>query len=215
MRGIPIEWRNLLNNATNEELRRWTPGGAPFQHCGMFRKTNSDRKEWRDLNRLNYHWCYKVIVDSKNWNKSLDERITVIVAEMTRILHRVVRSSELWKAIKNYERVLKANDLLYRLLLGVVRTGKALTWLELKSQICPLDGEVQTLDHVWIHCETAQAVWSIFIDVYNKAARGKSFGVAPTNRRDLVGLLALGPGLTDKYDKLRWHILYSEAIWQI
>lgn len=215
MGDIPQGWKDLLDNATVEELAEWSPRERQFQHCGLKRTTAAGAKEWIGLHQVFYRKAYEVLTAEKMRGHSLNARVAAIVGEMTRKLHRVVRASELWKAIRSYDRVPKANDLLYRLLLDVVSTGEALTWETLEAQTCPVDGEIQTIEHIWIDCTLAEAIWGSFTQIYERAARGRSHGTVPTNRRDLVGLFALGPGLTDKYDLMRWHILYSEAVWQI
>lgn len=215
MGGVPQRWKDLLETAAADELRQWNPGQQAYQHCKMSRITAAGNEEWKNLNQVSYPWAYRVITEEKVRGSSLNDRIAAIVTEMSRKLHRIVRATELWKAIECYERVPKANDLLYRLMLDVVETGEALTWETLEAQTCPLDETLQTIEHVWIECEAATEIWGEFERIYNRAARGRSYGTGPTNRRDLVGLFALGPGLTNKFDLIRWHILYSEAVWQI
>ena len=140
--------------------------------------------------------------------------------EMSHKLDRTVKAAELWRSVYDTElskyRLPKMNDLLYRLLLGVVECGPALHWLGDDAQRCPLDGELQTVEHIFVDCGIANEIWGGFERIYGKASRGRDFQVRPVNGLEMVGMLALGPGpMCQGHDNQRWHILYSEAIWQI
>jgi hypothetical protein len=80
---------------------------------------------------------------------------------------------------------------------------------------CPYDGAIQTIEHVWIECNAARIVWMEFQACYLLASRGRLAPI-PQNREELIGYFALGPLiLRGRYDKRRWNILYSEAVWII
>ncbi|OAL28891.1 hypothetical protein AYO20_09371 [Fonsecaea nubica] len=140
---------------------------------------------------------------------------------MSRALRRAVRVPEVWNAMLMGKRVPKANDLLYRLLLDKVLTGAKLLWTgEEGMDTCPRDGLEQTITHLWVECEIARAVWeemrAIHLAATRTRRRGPFVAPIPTTREELLGFMAIGsPGLTNRYDKARWHTLYSEAVWQI
>lgn len=108
---------------------------------------------------MDYTWAYKAVIEEKTKGSTLNDRIRDISEDITNLLGRVVRETDLWRAVKSTERVPKANDLLYRLLLGTVRTGLDLTWMDWEGQSCPVEGEVQTLYHLFVDCVVARSVW--------------------------------------------------------
>lgn len=218
--GLPETWKRGLGLVQPAGLPPptstfRTDEAGTFQHCRVLRITANNDHEWRPLNRTDYTWAYKAVVEDKFRHQSLDDRITIIAEAVTNRLGRVVRETDLWKAVKRTERVPKANDLLYRLLLGAVRTGSALEWLPEEEQKCPLDGHDQTIEHLFVGCEIATRVWLEMKWIYEKASGGRCRASIPTNKNELIGLLAIGDNETNKYDQIRWHILYSEAVWQI
>lgn len=87
----------------------------------------------------------------------------------------------------------KTNDLLYRLLLEAVECGPTLHWLSDEAQRCPLDGELQTIEHIWVDCGAADEIWGAFERIYFKASKGRASAQRPENGAQIIGMLALGP----------------------
>ncbi len=214
MKNLSQEWMNLLRNASNAKLTTWIIE-TMFQHWEMIRTTAARRKEWKKLQHVIYKWVYKALMQIKIIEYFLNNRIMTIVTKMQRKLSRDVRSTELWKTIRNYKRVSKVNDLLYRLLLDVVKIESALSWETMKTQRCSLNDENQTIEHLWINCDIAQAMWNEFEATYATISRERVTRTRSTNRRNLVELFAIDSDLTGQYDRIRWHILYSKTVWQL
>lgn len=232
--GLPTQWRDLLDRARGDGVQRvWVPPGArdppmpPFPHCGIATDFREEVQpgtvpvwKWIPVADMYYKYAYKVMAHAKQNPRALNSRVARIRSVMARKLGRVVRTTELWKSVYDKDvaplRVPKMNDLLYRLLLGVVECGPALHWLDEAAQRCPLDRQLQTVEHVWVECSAAQEVWGAFERIYGKASRGRSSADRPRDASEMIGMLALGPGFRDRPDDTkRWHILYSEAVWQI
>ena len=53
----------------------------------------------------------------------------------------------------------KAGDLLWRLLHGRVLTGTQLSWIDPALWYCPSHHCDLTIQHVWMECSVAEAVW--------------------------------------------------------
>ena len=233
LKGLPHPWSHLIDDARENDHREgWVPPKArtppkpSFQHVGIHTDLRENAVEptapvrkWIPVEDLYYKYTYKVVVHSKRNPEALKPRVNEIRLAMARKLGRVVRTTELWKSVFDRDlatyRVPKMNDLLYRLLLGVVEVGPSLHWLPEEAQRCPLDQELQTVEHLWVGCSAAQEVWEAFERIYGKASRGRSAADRPRNAPEMIGMLALGPGFHDPDDLKRWHILFSEAVWQI
>ena len=185
IKGLPISWQTLLDTARNDGSDRvWTPpmdripARQSFQHCGVFTNFREGRYglitdtigRWIPLEDMYYKYIYKVVTHSKDDPRALRTRVADVRLEMTRKLCRTVRTVELWKSVYDKDiaryRLPKANDLLYRLLLGVVECGPELHWLDDNAQRCPMDGELQTVEHIWVHCKVADEVWGAFERIY-------------------------------------------------
>lgn len=153
-------------------------------------------RKWIPIEDLYYKYTYKVVVHSKRNPETLKPRLNVIRSAMAQKMGRVVRTAELWRSVYDKDlatyRVPKMNDLLYRLLLGVVECGPSLHWLPEEAQRYPLDQEWQTVEHLWVDCATAQEVWGAFERIYGKASRGRSFATRPRDASETLAYPLFG-----------------------
>ena len=215
MGSIPRQWVGWIQQADNAEFQRATAPGSPeFNHCVMVRKVG-EREHVKPLRELDYKWAYKTLAMDRSKDISLNDRVAPVAETMTILTGKTIREAHLWKAVKTLDRVPKCNDLLYRLMLKTVKTGSALSWLEPEKWYCPIDGEDETIEHVFIECDVADTVWKAFIEIHGKASLGKETANKPLNRNELIGLMAIGPGITEKRSLSRYRVLYSEVIWQL
>lgn len=164
------------------------------------------------LEKLSYTIIYRGLVQAKL--EKLDETSTIEAPRraVAALLGRTVTSSEMWGATRDFEKLPKAGDLLWRLLHEKVYTGDQLHWLPVDKRTCILDGQTQSIQHIWIDCEAARGVWDLFRTVWHKIQGVDP--VLPTSTETLIGLLAVSPS-TEKYERIRWKILYSTAVWSI
>ena len=213
--ALPPSWRAGLDEFSLIEHNGWRDRPA-FQHCVMRRTLQNGDIEQRELNRLFYKWVYDglIAVKTSGIQDQLNDRIEGIVLEMTGRLRRIVRASQIWRAVDRPERVPKANDLLQKLLWGSLRTGKKLQFLTEDKHLCPVDGEDQDLNHIFIDCSVARAVWEEFSRILINLNHPRGFAL-PENMNQLVGFFALEPTQWGGLDASRWHILYSETVWQV
>ena len=216
LEGIPASWRGLLQNApTNLRDRGWTRSVEAYQHLAA--GSVSRHATW-GIDELWYKGFYTYLQCKKmNAGQSLTPRIEHIVGEMARLRGRAVDAEQLWHGAYGRGKLPKCQDLCKRLLLGCVPTGARLVWLEDESaKLCPLCHEDQTIEHIFVTCPVAQEMWDGFEQVYITAGRGTSYVARrPRNVNQMIGLLAIGPRIRDRVHRRRYHILYSEVIWQL
>ncbi|TAQ83163.1 hypothetical protein B7494_g8512 [Chlorociboria aeruginascens] len=216
MKGIPRPWMAALEAMDPAEAEAWWRSPEPFSYCGMW-LPHRDEFEFYELSDLTYKYVYKTMAADKATDNTnlLDHRTDAVQETMSRTLKRTITAANLWNSIRKKGRVPKQNDLLYRLLLGVVKTGDLLHWKDKDAQTCPYDGTLQSIEHVWLECDVAQAIWARFRRTFQAAARSQTDVPVPSTKGELIGFMALEPIELDRIGQLRWRLMYAEAIWQI
>jgi hypothetical protein len=112
-------------------------------------------------------------------------------------------------------RIPKAGDLLWRFLHRRVVTGSKITWIPRDRQICPIHGVDLTIEHIWMDCSVAKAVWTELKDILQYLGGRRFIHVIPPRTRDsLIVFMAFSPGCKGLEDR-RWKILYQTAVWCI
>ena len=115
----------------------------------------------------------------------------------------VVNKIRLWKAARDGITILKARDLLWRLLHGRVMTGTKLTWIESDQQHCPIQHCDLTIQHIWIDCTVAITIWSEVIKIWNKIDPEVEI-IKPLTINELIVSMALCPQKMSGSRQRRW-----------
>lgn len=169
------------------------------------------------LRAVDYGQIYKALVGRKTAGHAplpevLDGPYQAVRAQCSSV--RTVTKAQIWSAVRDPEKAAKCGDLLFRFLHGKVRTGQKLTWLEDSKKTCPIDGAYQTIEHIWLHCESAKAVWQRYRTLWSILSRTPP--VVPTSGDELIGFLAVEPyPPTQMALRARHGILYSSVVWAI
>ena len=163
-----------------------------------------------DIAKCSFRTCYRAILAWKCRNVDFSEQTRGPARAYAMITGRKISDQEVWKAARNQFVLPKSGDLLWRLLHNKVRTGKRLTWLSKEQQHCPIDGCDLTIEHIWIECLTAQAVWQEFSALWEFFGTGKAN--IPKNKNELLALWAVGP-YKSRLTNRRWRILYTTLVW--
>lgn len=203
IRDLPDTWTALLLNDTAEsedfsDIR---------QECYV-----NIKKKAVPINKVSFTEVYKELIQRRSDSDTFTDKVRGPVSSYRRLTGKDISISQLWRGARSQFSHPKAGDLLWRFLHEKVITGPALTWLEEADQKCPIDNEPQTIQHIWIECNTAIGVWKTFSTIYTLLTNRTP--IVPNNVDDLVALMALGP-YNHKIDNRRWRILYSEAVWAI
>lgn len=124
--------------------------------------------------------------------------------------------SKLWASVRLKFGLPKASDLLYRFLHNKVKTGTQLEWLAEDLQMCPHHRVPLTIDHIFIRCDVARAVWEEVRLVWYRLAmiEGKEEQAMPPIDKitELIVAMALAPRLTGPARR-RWEIICQTATW--
>ena len=94
-----------------------------------------------------------------------------------------------------------------------VITGTRLHWIEEGRQRCPIHHADLTLQHIWLDCTVAQAVWEEASGIW-KALGSPTLMRTPLTIDEMLALAILSPCGTATQNE-RWHCLYRTAAWSI
>ena len=148
---------------------------------------------------------YNELVRTRTYGLNYNHKLREITRELRETLPtRRIRTTEIWSACLDRTSTGRQNDLLFRLLHGQIKTGTDLHWLGNDAQRCPVDGEIQTKDHLWVECTTAKQLWEQFAKIWAKIEGpegGSPHPATPRNMAHLIGLLAITPYPMDPRSK--------------
>lgn len=121
------------------------------------------RDELLPLRQADFSTSYKAVLAYRLREVDFTKRVDPIVANFNDYRGGSMSSApEVWKAARNRNMLPKTGDLLRRFLHEKVATGKKLHWLNEDRQRCPIDGEDQTITHVWWWTLYSIAIWALW-----------------------------------------------------
>ena len=209
IRNLPKEWPDI----TNPEIDLgWEDDDPIFDNCKIACLDTKGEEKLYSLRKVSYTMIYTEIIKKVLSTISFHDKLINVKRAMRPLVKREINSKEIWGSCRRMETTGKLNDLLFRFLHGKVLTGNALFWLGEEEQRCPIDSEVQTIQHIWIECDVAKEAWKLFRTVW-KEITGKTPHV-PSTESELIGMIAIPPMNYD-IDQIRWRIVYSGVIWTI
>lgn len=210
--NLPRRWKDTLENeGVQTAPTAYTPV-PDFDHASFF-YTEGNKTCSKPLADTTYSQIYQELIKAQTAGIDLNGTIEEVRQALDRLVPDRVHSYELiWNACMHYEPTGRQNDLLFRLLHGVVRTGSDLHWLEEEAQKCPIDGDNQTIEHLWLTCSSATILWEELEDTWRKMEGPGNPAIRvpprPRTKAQLLGLLALTPYKKTGDQRLR-HVRYK------
>lgn len=207
---LPPRWRSLLASS---------PASTPSSFQEDVVMCLGDTR-FAPLSTLSFRSIYSQLIALKTSHISNHARVLPLLAIYTNFTGLPGSPEMVWRAARDTFLTPKAGDLLWRFLHEKVLVGGDLHWLDASQQCCPRCNTRSSIEHLWIRCPTASALWEIFRLVWNTAwglqFPGQPYPALPElhSRADLLTWFALPPFKPPILAR-RWRVLYSTAVWTL
>jgi len=202
MQALPESWQQLLRDSPPPT--QWQPPTSPRREFSV-----------GDLapEELTFTRIYKLLIQRKLEGISFNNLVAGPIEAYRARTGRQVAAKHVWRVARMGLFIPKAGDLLWRMLHQRVITGTRLHWIEEGRQRCPIHHADLTLQHIWLDCTVAQAVWEEASGIW-KALGSPILMRTPLTIDEMLALAILSPCGTATQNE-RWHCLYRTAAWSI